>query len=266
MASRVFRSTALIAVVGAGLLSAACTIPTETAEATTSVEVSPLSTVAADVPAALTGKVVFLDPGHSGANDDSINTQVPTGRGGTKNCQTTGTNTDAGFPEHTFNWEVASLVKSELESQGATVVLSRPDDVSVGSCVDARAEAANSSGADVVVSIHADGAAAGAEGFHVCYSAPPLNTVQAGPSVTFAETMRDSLVTAGLTPSTYIGDGGLAPRADLTGLNLSQRPSILVELGNMRNADEAARMTSPDGQQEYATAVTSGVTAFLTTP
>jgi len=78
MASRVFRSTALIAVVGAGLLSAACTIPTETAEATTSVEVSPLSTMAADVPAALTGKVVFLDPGHSGANDDSINTQVPT--------------------------------------------------------------------------------------------------------------------------------------------------------------------------------------------
>ncbi len=33
MASRVFRSTALIAVVGAGLLSAACTIPTETAQA-----------------------------------------------------------------------------------------------------------------------------------------------------------------------------------------------------------------------------------------
>src|SRR3546814_1055329 len=71
--------------------------------------------------------------------------------------------TDAGFPEHTFNWEVASLVKSELEGQGATVVLSRPDDISVGSCVDARAEAANSSGADVVVSIHADGAAAGAD-------------------------------------------------------------------------------------------------------
>lgn len=90
--------------------------------------------------------------------------------------------------------------------------------------------------------------------------------MQAGPSVAFAETMRDSLVTAGLTPSTYIGDDGLAPRADLTGLNLSQRPSILVELGNMRNADEAARMTSPDGQQEYASAVTSGVTAFLTTP
>ena len=80
------------------------------------------------------------------------------------------------------------------------MVLSRPDDISVGSCVDARAEAANSSGADVVVSIHADGAAAGAEGFHVCYSAPPLNAVcRPGPSVTFAETMRDSLVTAGLT-------------------------------------------------------------------
>ncbi len=80
------------------------------------------------------------------------------------------------------------------------MVLSRPDDISVGSCVDARAEAANSSGADVVVSIHADGAAAGAEASTSATPRPPLNTVQAGPSVAFAETMRDSLVTAGLTP------------------------------------------------------------------
>ncbi|MDV6270117.1 Rv3717 family N-acetylmuramoyl-L-alanine amidase [Rhodococcus globerulus] len=246
----------------ATLITAGCTIPTGTAESAAAV-----TPAAAPATEPLIGKVVFLDPGHNGANDDTIDTQVPTGRGGSKNCQTTGTNTDAGFAEHTFNWEVTSLVKSELEAEGATVLLSRPDDTSVGSCVDARAEAANASGADIVVSIHADGADgadASAEGFHVCYSAPPLNPVQAGPSVTLAETMRDSLTGAGLTPSTYIGENGLSPRADLTGLNLAQRPSILVELGNMRNADEAARMSSPAGQAEYASAISDGVQAFLT--
>ena len=34
-------------------------------------------------PANLAGMVVFLDPGHNGANDASISRQVPTGRGGT---------------------------------------------------------------------------------------------------------------------------------------------------------------------------------------
>jgi N-acetylmuramoyl-L-alanine amidase len=54
----------------------------------------------------IAGMIVFLDPGHNGANDSSINRQVTNGRGGTKECQTTGTTTDNGYPEHTFNWAV----------------------------------------------------------------------------------------------------------------------------------------------------------------
>lgn len=47
---------------------------------------------------ALAGRMVFLDPGHNGANDASISEQVTNGRGGTKECQTTGTSTDAAYP------------------------------------------------------------------------------------------------------------------------------------------------------------------------
>jgi N-acetylmuramoyl-L-alanine amidase len=80
-----------------------------------------------------------------------------------------------------------------------------------------------------------------------------------------ATIMRDSLVAAGLTKSTYIGSDGLFGRADLAGLNLAQYPAILVELGNMKNADEAAAMESPDGRARYATAVTQGIVAYLST-
>lgn len=38
---------------------------------------------------------------------------------------------------------------------------------------------------------------------------------------------------------------------------------MLVELGNMRNAEDAAVMTSADGRARYAAAVTSGIVAFL---
>ncbi|ANZ28377.1 N-acetylmuramoyl-L-alanine amidase [Rhodococcus sp. WB1] len=214
----------------------------------------------------LAGRTVFLDPGHNGANDASIATQVPTGRGGTKNCQTTGTSTDSGYAEHTFNWDVATLVRAELERLGAHVLLSRPDDTSVAACVDRRAEEANASGADVVVSLHADGGPADGHGFHVNYSAPPLNEVQAGPSVALATAVRDALVDAGLTPSTYLGTDGLLGRDDLAGLNLARRPSVLVEFGNMRNAADAATMTGPDGRQRYATAVVAGIVAFAGEP
>ncbi|MGL4306794.1 MAG: N-acetylmuramoyl-L-alanine amidase, partial [Mycobacteriaceae bacterium] len=80
---------------------------------------------------------------------------------------------------------------------------------------------------------------------------------------TLATTMRDALAKAGLSPSNYLGQNGLYPRADLAGLNLSQRPSILVELGNMRNSAEAQKMESDSGRVQYATAVTSGIVAYL---
>ena len=51
---------------------------------------------------------VFLDPGHNGVSDASINQQVPNGRGGTKACQTTGAAADDGYPEHTFTWAVVA--------------------------------------------------------------------------------------------------------------------------------------------------------------
>lgn len=222
------------------------------------------ATATQDLP--LTGRTVFLDPGHNGTNDASITTQVPTGRGGTKNCQTTGTSTDSGYAEHTFNWDVAMLVRAELEQLGAHVLLSRPDDASVAARVDRRAEEANASGADVVVSLHADGGPAGGRGFHVNYSAPPLDEVQAGPSVALAVAVRDAPVDAGLTPSTYLGTDGLLGRDDLAGLNLARRPSVLVEFGNMRNATDAATMTDPDGRQRYATAVVAGIVAFAGDP
>ena len=214
----------------------------------------------------LDGKSVFLDPGHNGANDSSITKQVPNGRGGTKECQTTGTSTDSGYPEHTFNWDVVQLVRESLEKLGAHTQLSRPNDSDIGPCVDQRANAANAMHPDAIVSVHADGGPPGGHGFHVNYSAPPRNQVQAGPAVDFAATMRDALRQDGLAESNYLGQDGLLGRADLAGLNFYEFPGILVELGNMRNAEDAARMQSAEGRAEYAKAIVDGIVAYLQHP
>jgi len=209
------------------------------------------------------GMGVFLDPGHNAVNDASINQQVPNGRGGTKACQTSGAATNDGYPEHAFTWDVVQRISGSLQQMGVRTQVSRDNDNSVGPCVDQRARLANAMRPDAIVSIHADGGPASGSGFHVNYSSPPLNPAQSGPAIQLAHTMRDALVQAGLHPSTYIGSDGLYGRDDLAGLNLAEYPAILVELGNMRNADEAARMESPDGRAHYAAAVVQGITAFL---
>ena len=209
------------------------------------------------------GKVVFLDPGHNGANDASINRQVVNGRGGTKECQTSGTSTDAGYPEHSFNWDTVLRIREQLSQLGVRTALSRGNDNALGPCVDQRAAMANALHPDAVVSIHADGGPPDGRGFHVNYSNPPLNEAQAGPAVRFAQIMRDQLVRSGLQPSTYRGTDGLYGRADLAGLNLAQYPSILIEMGNMKNSEDSAVLTSADGRASYAAAVTRGIAAYL---
>jgi N-acetylmuramoyl-L-alanine amidase len=235
-------------VVGALVAASATIIPTATA-----------------APSNIAGMVVFIDPGHNGSNDASISRQVPTGRGGTKDCQASGTSTNSGYQEHTFTWDTALRLRAELNALGVRTAMSRANDTGLGPCVDARANMANSLRPNAIVSIHADGGPPSGRGFHVNYSAPPLNQAQAGPSVQFARIMRDQLQASGIPPANYIGQDGLYGRSDLAGLNLAQYPSILVECGNMKNPADSALLESPDGRQKYADALTRGVAGFLAT-
>ena len=216
-------------------------------------------------PSNIAGMVVFIDPGHNGANDASISRQVPTGRGGTKDCQASGTTTNTGYPEHTFTWDTALRVRAELNALGVRTALSRGNDTGLGPCIDARANTANSLRPNAILSIHADGGPPSGRGFHVNYSAPPLNQVQAGPSVQYARIMRDQLQASGIPPANYIGQNGLYGRSDLAGLNLAQYPAILVECGNMKNPADSALMESTEGRQKYADALVRGVAGFLAT-
>ncbi|WP_041782301.1 Rv3717 family N-acetylmuramoyl-L-alanine amidase [Mycolicibacterium chubuense] len=213
-------------------------------------------------PSNVAGMIVFLDPGHQ-ASMAGMSRQVPTGRGGTKDCQASGTSTEDGFPEHSFTWDTTLRVRQALTALGVRTAMSRGDDTGPGPCVDERAAMANAVHPNAIVSIHADGGPTTGRGFHVLYSSPPLNAAQAGPAVAFAKVMRDQMAGSGIPPSTYIGSSGLNPRADIAGLNLAQYPSILVECGNMKNPIDSGLMKTPEGRQKYADAVVRGIVTFL---
>jgi N-acetylmuramoyl-L-alanine amidase len=251
-------------VVSAATTTAAATTPAATP--TPSPTTSAPATTAPATPAPAAQPVVVLDPGHNGRNAQDaagINRPVPDGRGGTKPCNSTGTATDAGYSEHAFNFDVAQRVAQRLAAAGVKVLLTRPDDNGVGPCVDVRGHAGEKAHAAAVVSIHADGSAAGNSGFHVAFSDPALNAAQSGPAHVLAADVRDAMRTGGFRDSDYIGKAGLSPRTDLAGLNLATVPTVLVECANMRNAAEAALVSSAAGRDRYAAAITAGILAFV---
>ena len=213
------------------------------------------------------GRVVVIDPGHNGANGanpDIINALVDAGFGQTKPCNTTGTSTDDGYPEHVFTWGVATRLQSLLQARGFTVVMTRDSDDGVGPCVNKRAAIGNNAGAAAVVSIHGDGDDASARGFYVMTAEQaPAGAAMAAQSDGLAGDMRDALENAGLSASNHLGSAGLWKRNDLAGLNLSTRPTVMIEMGNMRNSADAALMSSSSGQQQMAQGLAAGVGAYL---
>lgn len=215
----------------------------------------------------LAGKVVGIDPGHNGRNGTDpayLDRQIWNGRE-SEDCDTTGTETDAGYTEALFNFRVARFLRADLVRDGARVVLTRPSNHGIGPCVTRRAEILNNSGASVAIDIHADGGPPSGRGFAI------LEPVSDGPNdavITSSERLgrdvRRAFRTGTSMPtSTYDGYRGITQRDDLAGLNLTRVPKVLIECGNMRNATDARLLTSASFQRQAARALTAAIIRFL---
>jgi N-acetylmuramoyl-L-alanine amidase len=216
----------------------------------------------------LDGKVVLVDPGHNGGNFDAssvINQLIWNGRE-SETCDTTGAETDGGYTEAQFNWNVARYLTADLRAAGATVVLTRTSNTGVGPCVTKRAALGNKAHANAAVSIHADGGPPSGRGFAVLEPvADGINNAIVGPSARLGTDLRKAFEAGtGEQVSTYEGVNGIQPRDDLAGVNLSTVPKVFIECANMRNAADAALITSPAWQARAARAIAAGLTTFLT--
>lgn len=218
----------------------------------------------------LAGKTIVIDPGHqlgngnpkfaSHLNATKFNGSI------VKGCNTTGTATNAGLPEATLNWKIANRLKRMLQARGANVVFTRDANSTSlwGPCVWDRAGIANAAKADAMVSIHADGGPATGRGFFVI---APVRIKGWTDDVIdidqqFAHAMIAGMKSAGAPPSTYIADQLMVSR-DQSTLNFSNVPTVIVEVGNMRNKQDAALMATAAGHRDYATWLLAGVDRFF---
>lgn len=76
--------------------------------------------------------------------------------------------------------------------------------------------------------------------------------------------VRAELAERGLPFAAHIAGGdALAFRGDPGTLNLADVPSVVAELGNMRDAADARRMTSRAGRATYAAALVAAILGYL---
>lgn len=98
--------------------------------------------------------LVVVDPGHGGLNRGSVGA--------------------TGYLEKDFNLALARKVRASLEARGLEVIMTRNDDISVS--LETRTEVANSVGADLFLSIHANGfKSPEARGFEVYFLSATAN-------------------------------------------------------------------------------------------
>lgn len=271
------RSKLMAIALSLGCLAGCATQPPSNAGSTSPSRSTSPSPAAASVSAAptptpppLTGKVIVIDAGHTGGWTSSWGYQpVPNGTGSTKPCNSSGTATRSGYAEHAYNFDQAAALAKVLRSRGALVILNRTNDTTATDalCVNHRADKANRRQADLLISLHADGnLGSDHRGFHII-----ISTVMHGGSTVIAESktlardLRHSLESEARLPrSNYIGGGtALSPRSDIATLNFAERPAVMVEMGNMMNASDAALFGSRAWRTQAAVALADGIQAFL---
>ena len=221
----------------------------------------------------LDGKVIAIDPGHNSKWVTAINMKrIEYFGAGRRPCQNAGsTALDKTVSESNLVWDIANRVVPILRAEGATVVLTRPNDTGVGPCNDERAEIANRNKADLLVSIHGDGNESQKfRGFFVIHSEKMRGGEPvAAASTQAAKTLVDAIAGHSRIPiSNYIGSGtGMMTRNnELAVLNTMETgPAVLLEVGNIIQTDDWAILSSDAGKDDLARGIAAGAKQIVLT-
>lgn len=161
-----------------------------------------------------------------------------------------GTTAVDGQYEKRLNLIIARKITARLKRKGHQVTMTRQGDQFIK--LEARANIANRLNADLFVSIHADWAAnPSARGFTL-YIAPTASK----------KTQKAARAIARAMATTGLDNRGIR-RNDYRVLVKTTGPAVLIELGYLSNAREAAKLHTPAFQDRLAAAIATGIADYL---
>lgn len=207
-------------------------------------------------------RCIVIDAGHQQTADYG---KEPLGPGSTElktrvAAGTTGVST--GTPEYELNLAVSLLLQQELTERGYTVVMTRTEnDVSLSNAE--RAEIANEQHADAFIRVHANGSeSAAASGIMTICMTPsnPYNGALCEKSRALSECVLERL---GAALGKSQAEQTLWQTDTMTGINYSQVPVTIVEMGFMTNPAEDEAMATDEYRAKIAAGIADGVDAYF---
>ncbi|MEE1314947.1 MAG: N-acetylmuramoyl-L-alanine amidase [Faecalimonas sp.] len=204
--------------------------------------------------------VVVIDPGHQLRGNS---TKEPNGPNSTvmKARVTSGTTGKfTGVPEYILNLDIGLKLKTELENRGYTVHMTRSvHEVDISNME--RAQYASSVGADIAVRIHANGSTnpsvKGALTMTPSASNPYVSHL-ANASYSLSKKVIDAYCAA----TGFENDGVLASDT-MTGMNWSEVPVTIVEMGYMSNESDDRAMQDATMQNNMVQGIANGIDAYF---
>lgn len=210
----------------------------------------------------LNGFLVAIDPGHQGPHVD-MSAKEENGPGsGEMKAKATGGTTGAytDLPEYQLNLDVALKVRDLLEERGYQVMMAREDNDTAISNKE-RAQLANEAGADVCVRIHANGSEDPSAQGALCLVMSPDNPY-AGQLHEESSRLAESVLAA-YCDATGFANQGVVTNDTMTGLNWSEIPVMILEMGFMTNEHDDTKMADAAFQDVMAKSIADGIDAYF---
>lgn len=222
------------------------------------IDITPIPKINDVVSGVLSSKRICIDAGH-GITDKKGTEAVSPGSSDKKAAHVSGASGDK-ITEEQFNLGVALKVKSMLETEGASVSMTRTTAECDLSNI-SRAELGNES--DIMVRIHADDSdSSSVSGISMLV---PVKNYFGNSSMVSDSVRLGKCILGKVIEATGAKDRGIIERSDLTGFNWSKVPVCLIECGFLSNASDEAKLADPIYQEKIARGITDGIKAYYQT-
>ncbi len=206
--------------------------------------------------------VVAIDPGHQGSWVNMSDTE-PNGPGSSEMKAKASTGTQSPFSgkaEYELNLEISLLLRDELEKRGYEVILTREDhDTAISNSE--RALMAYEKGGDIYVRIHANGSdnpgVSGALAMVPSASNPYIGNLAADSYL-----LADCILN-GYCEKASFSSLGVQYYDNMTGINWSKLPVMILEMGFMTNQEDDQRMADAAVQPLMAAGIADGIDRYF---